>query len=212
MLTCRQAGKSTTAGGLALKTAMLEPGSLVLLLSPTLRQSAELLLKVRALYDSLGRPVPAARGRDNALRLELSNGSRIISLPGSSDATVRGFSKVALLVIDEAARVADELMAGVRPMLAVSGGKLVMLSTPWSRDGFFFREWTEGEGWHRVEVRAHQVRRITPKFLAEELRVYGPRIFSREYECAFIESEGAAFDFDSVKRAMVAGGEPPLFV
>lgn len=45
---------------------------------------------------------------ESALRLELQNGSRIISLPGKEQ-TVRGFSGVRLLAIDEAARVPDEL-------------------------------------------------------------------------------------------------------
>src|SRR5215510_9614712 len=38
---CRQAGKSEVAAALALATAMREPRSLTLVLSPSLRQSAE---------------------------------------------------------------------------------------------------------------------------------------------------------------------------
>jgi len=52
-----------------------------------------------------------------------------VSLPGD-EGTVRGFSGVSLLVIDEAARVADPLYFAVRPMLAVSQGRLVALDTP----------------------------------------------------------------------------------
>ena len=68
---------------MSLRAALLEAGSLVLLLSPTLRQSAELLVKVHELYRALGRPIPTVGTRGNSLRLELANGSRIISLPGS---------------------------------------------------------------------------------------------------------------------------------
>ena len=65
---------------------------------------------------------PGARPRiRNPLRLELENGSRVISLPGS-EKTVRGLASVDLIVIDEAARVDDELLAATRPMLAVSNG------------------------------------------------------------------------------------------
>src|SRR5947209_6815711 len=42
LLCSRQAGKSQTAAALALKTALLEPPALILVLSPTLRQSGEL--------------------------------------------------------------------------------------------------------------------------------------------------------------------------
>jgi hypothetical protein len=40
--------------------------------------------------------------------------------------------------------VADDLYFAIRPMLAVSGGALLMLSTPAGRRGVFFEEWSEG--------------------------------------------------------------------
>src|SRR3954471_489885 len=43
---CRQSGKSTTTSILALHTALYQPNSLVLLISPTQRQSKELFAKV----------------------------------------------------------------------------------------------------------------------------------------------------------------------
>jgi hypothetical protein len=133
MLCSRQAGKSLTAAALALRTALLEPSALVLLLSPTLRQSGELFRdKVLRLYNVLGRPVPATQ--ESALTMGLANGSRLVSLPGD-EGTIRGYSGVRLQVIDEAARVPDDLYRAVRPMLAVSGGRLVCLSTPWGKRG-----------------------------------------------------------------------------
>ena len=128
LLCCRQSGKSTTTATLALHTAFYEPGALILLLSPSLRQSQELFKKVQDVYRVLSNPAPLQA--ESALRLELANGSRIVSLPGT-EGTVRGYSGVSLVVIDEAARVNDELYYAVRPMLAVSGGRLIALSTPW---------------------------------------------------------------------------------
>src|SRR4051812_10613453 len=79
-LATRQGGKSVCAAALALKAALLEPCSLVLLLSPTLRQSGELFRdKLLRLFNALGRPVPVTR--ETALTLELANGSRVVSLP-----------------------------------------------------------------------------------------------------------------------------------
>ena len=72
----------------------------------------------------------AARGDgDNAISLLLPNGSRIVGLPGM-EGTVRGFSAVSLLLIDEAARVEDEMYQALRPMLAVGDGDLWLMSTP----------------------------------------------------------------------------------
>jgi hypothetical protein len=60
------------------------------------------------------------------------------ALPGT-EKTIRGFSGAALLIVDEAARVDDALYYAVKPMLAVSGGSLLMLSTPYGRRGFTSR-------------------------------------------------------------------------
>src|SRR5687768_12459171 len=105
LLNCsRQSGKSTMSALIALHRALYHPGSLVLCLAPALRQSQELFGKVLGFYRELGRPV-APQG-ERKLSLELENGSRIITLPGS-EKTIRGFSGVSLLVVDEASRVDD---------------------------------------------------------------------------------------------------------
>ena len=62
----------------------------------------------------------------------------------------------------------DELYFAVRPMLAVSGGALMMLSTPYGKRGVFFEEWSGGEGWERYEVPASRCPRISEGFLEEE--------------------------------------------
>lgn len=100
--------------------------------------------------------------------MQLKNFSRIVCLPCKQE-TIRGFAKVNLLIIDEAALVPDELYRAVRPMLAVSDGRLICLSTPQGKRGFFYKEWAEGgEDWLRISIRADQVPRIKPAFLEEE--------------------------------------------
>ena len=89
-----------------------------------------------------------------ALRAELSNGSRIIALPGSS-ITVRGYAKAKLIILDEAARCPDELLAALRPMMATADGSLIALSTPFGKRGWFYEAWSSGElTWRRVKVPA----------------------------------------------------------
>jgi hypothetical protein len=209
LLCSRQSGKSLTAAALALREALLKPESLVLLLSPTQRQSGELFKdKVRRLYNGLGRPVPTVQ--ESALTMELANGSRVVSLPGDEE-TVRGYSGVTLLVVDEAARVPDALYYTIRPMLATSGGTLVVLSTPFGKLGWFHDEWhREGAGWERVRITADQCPRITPEFLEEERQALGEHWFLQEYFCEFRDTVDSVFRYEDVLAAC-DDGLAPLF-
>jgi hypothetical protein len=206
LLNCsRQSGKSTMTAVITLHCAIYHPGSLILCLAPALRQSQELFAKVLDFYRNLARPAPPSAERK--LSLELENGSRIVTLPGT-EKTIRGFSGASLLVLDEASRVADELYFAVRPMLAVSGGSLMMLSTPYGKRGMFFEEWTGGGGWERYEVPADKCPRITEEFLEEERASLPPWVYRQEYECSFEETEDQVFTTDLIDRAVTSEVKP----
>lgn len=202
---CRQSGKSTVAGALAVHAAVYQPPALVLLLSPSLRQSQELFKKAVDVYRLAGKPV--APETENKLTLELENGSRIVSLPGREQ-TTRGFSGVRLLIIDEAARVDDPSYYALRPTLAVSGGRLVALSTPWGKQGWFFEAWQGEEPWERYEVPATMCPRITPAFLAEERRTLGALWHGQEYLCEFRERVDQVFSHADIARAVTLATTP----
>ena len=204
---CRQAGKSSAAAAAAVHEALYKPASLCLMLAPSQRQSAELLRKARSLL-SVAAPMLEFK-IDSTQTLELANGSRIISLPARDD-TIRGFSNVALLIFDEAAWVDDELYVATRPMLAVSGGRLLALSTPNGQRGWFYREWSEGQHWHRTRVVAAECPRIPAGFLAEERRAMTAAAFASEYECAFTDAIDSVFFYADI-RAAVDPDLPPLF-
>src|SRR4051794_38009844 len=158
LLCARQAGKSTVTAALGLHTALFQPGSLVLLLSPTQRQSGELFRKIVEFFHRLGGPVPAEQV--TATTLFLTNGSRVVSLPGSAD-TVRGFSAPRLVIIDEAALTDDDLFAAAAPMVAVSRSRLVCLSTPFGARGWFHEQWSDSQSpWRKIRATAEQCPRI----------------------------------------------------
>jgi hypothetical protein len=206
VLCSRQAGKSTAAAGLALWTALTVPDSLTLLLSPTLRQSGELFRdKVKRLYAALGRPL--ATVQESALTMQLANGSRVLSLPGD-EASTRGYSGAALVIVDEASRVPDALYYATRPMLAVSRGRLVCLTTPFGKRGWFHGEWTGPGPWERVKVTADQCPRIGAAFLAEEERALGARWFRQEYECSFEDVIDAVFAHADIAAALATDAQP----
>jgi hypothetical protein len=150
---------------------------------------------------------PLPTRAESALRLELTSGSRIVSLPGT-EGTVRGYSNVALLIVDEAARVADELYYAVRPMVAVSGGRIICVSTCWGKRGWWYTEWTEGEGWERIKITAYDCPRISPAFLEEERRTLPALWFQSEYLCEFVDTVDTVFSSAYVHAALTAAVEP----
>lgn len=187
---CRQAGKSTAVALLALAEALFIPASRVLLVSRSQRQSAELFRIVLDFHRRLGDPFQTAR---TAHELRLSTHSRIVCVPCRED-TIRGFAHITLLIVDEAARVPDDLYRAVRPMLAVSGGRLICLSTPYGKRGFFHAAWTSTrEDWLRIEVPAADISRIPPEFLDEERHALGDAWFRQEYCCSFEAMEGLVY-------------------
>lgn len=209
LLNCsRQAGKSTTTAIFALHCAIYKPGSLTLLGSPSLRQSSELFTKVSDFRKRLEAPPDLVE--DNKLSLTLANGSRVVSLPGSGE-TVRGYSAPDLIVEDEAAYVDDTFYTAIRPMLAVSGGRLILMSTPHGKRGHFYEAWKEGgNDWHKFEVPAPRCPRITNEFLEKERRAFGEVYVQQEYFCEFLDTHDAVFRAADIERAL-SDDVTPLF-
>jgi hypothetical protein len=191
LLNCsRQAGKSTVVAVLSLVEAFWIPMTLVLLLSRSHRQSTELFRLVVNFHSLLG---GGGLSRKTADELQFTNKSRIVCLPCAED-TVRGYSNVSLLIIDEAARVPDDLYRAVRPMLAISNGRMICLSTPYGKRGFFYNAWARGgSDWTRIEVPAQRIPRIRADYLAEERRALGESWFRQEYCCSFESLEGLVY-------------------
>ena len=219
LLLCgRQTGKSTTTAVKALHKALYKPKSLTLLLSPALRQSGELFRKVIGHYEAIG--CELGTKSQSALQVEFENGSRIVSLPGREE-TVRGYSGVDLIIVDEAARVPDELYFSVRPMLAVSRGQFIALSTPFGKDGWFADSWIGADlepdepdeeggegGWLRMKATAESCLRITPQFLKQERKTMGEWWYEQEYLCKFKDNVDTVFDSEAIDAAFSASVAP----
>jgi hypothetical protein len=205
LLCARQTGKSTATAITALWTAIYEAPSLIAIVSPSQRQSAEMFRSLMLLHSKL-EGAPALVG-ESVLKAEFANGSRILALPGV-ERTVRGLANVSLAIVDEASRVDDELLTAVRPMMATSegGGRLIALTTPAGRRGWFYEAWhdtAEGNSWKRVRVSATDCPRISAAFLKEEMKELGPLRFSEEYQLEFRDDTESVFPGDLIDRAFV---------
>ncbi|MDH3662688.1 MAG: terminase large subunit [Alphaproteobacteria bacterium] len=202
LLCGRQTGKSTLAAMIALWKLTMWPGSLTLLISPTLRQSSELFRKCMAMFDVMTTP-PGVVNRSKT-EIQTAIGSKVFSLPGANPDTIRGYSAPDLVIEDEAAFVNDRTFAATRPMLATNPNAMhMLLTTPYGRRGHFYDLWrAQHSGWSRFMIKSKDCPRISAEFLAGEQTVLSDRSYRQEYQCEFLESSTAVFPSDLVQRLM----------
>lgn len=225
---CRQAGKSTVVSAKAIHRAKYYPNSLILLISPSERQSVELMNKVEA-FMSCDPQLPRL-ATDNKLEKEFINKSRILALPGS-EKTTRGFSEPAMVIIDEASRVEEELYYSLLPMMEDPEAELILMSTPHGKRGFFFDAWNSVH-WSKVEVTGRDILkrfrsekqymairekdgiwacyspRHTEKSLKMKYDLMGDWWYRQEYCGEFVDSEDSVFNTDDIMAAITDSVKP----
>jgi Terminase large subunit, T4likevirus-type, N-terminal len=206
ILNCsRQSGKSTTCAALGLHESIYRRPSFGLVIAPSLDQSSELMMKFDEFRGAVELPSDYL-STDTKLAVRFANGNRFIARPGS-EKSARSFSAVTLLLEDEASRVLDDLYNSVRPMLAVSNGRHILMSTPFGKRGHFFHIWDEQKDlWEWYEIPAERCPRITKEFLEEEKRI-NPW-FEQEYHCKFSETVDSVFTYDDVMAATMNDLQP----
>ena len=195
ILNCsRQSGKSTITAIMAVHHAIFNSNSMVIVVSRIEAQSLEMFKRMSNYYKEVSYAPRATE--DTSHSLKLANGSRIIALSGQQPDSLRGYAGVSLLIIDEASRVLEETYDVVRPTLAVSSGRVILLSTPHGKKGFFFDAWMAAtdtfrdnlEGWESASVTAEEVVRIKPSFLEQEKKKFPEWFFRQEYFCEFMDN------------------------
>jgi phage FluMu gp28-like protein len=203
VLNCsRQSGKSTLAALKMVHAARWRAKSTIVVTAPVQQQTRELLRKAREFARIAG---VLHRNKGSKYCVEFANGSRIVGVTADED-TIRGFSSVTLLVVDEASRVREEVFEAAEPMLAVSGGGLWILSTPNGRGGYFYKAWHAAAGWAKLRMTAMECAgRISERFLHKQREKLGARRFAQEFECEFVELDRGVFDAESVSKAFRKG-------
>lgn len=152
----RQSGKSTIVSGIPAHTARFIPESISIIGAPTENQANETMQKVLQ-FIRRDPDYPDLRKCSNE-EIQLDNGSRIIVRTAKSD-TFRGYSCPRCIILDEASRIEeDAYTSGARPMLTDNpDGELYLISTPFGREGFFYKAFTgdgEEDEWDRYAVRS----------------------------------------------------------
>jgi len=191
LLTSRQVGKSHVVSLRAAYRALYLQRR-VGVLSPTLRQSSIVYRRALSWIQADGHRDVLRR---TLTEFDLEGGGSIVAFPGDRpDLSVRG-DTLDDLIVDEASRVKDELIAAATPTVATKpGANITYLSSPAGQRGAFYRAWTEEDWWHKVTVTADQCSRIDPAFLARERVRLGEQVFSQEYQARFVAAPGGLFD------------------
>lgn len=205
---CRQSGKSTVTAGFAAWYMTYNPGVLVLIASKSLRQAAYFIdkIKMSVMYHWDKKDLLEA----NKLSITLPNGSTAVAIPCQNPDAGRGFSPQ-LVILDEAAFAAEELLAVITPSLAATKGALHMISSPNGPAGFFYEavEGNSKNAFWQMQVTHHQCPRIDDEFLEAELVTLGELRFKQEYLAQFLSPEGAFFGYSSL-NALFSGEDADL--
>ena len=136
----RQMGKSTIISEDAGEYAIKNPKKVIMVIAHVERQALLLFEKILSyIYDNHKNIIKKGKDRPTKSKLKLTNGSIIHCLPtGDSGYGIRGFT-IDRLYADEAAFINEDVWAAVTPMLATTGGDIILLSTPFGIENYFYR-------------------------------------------------------------------------
>lgn len=201
----RQIGKSTACAIKAIHTAFAGQ-SKVLVVSPSLRQSGLMFATIRQMIGESD----LLRGSlvdDTKTYIRLSNGSELWCLP-DSPAQIRGFSKVKTVVVDEANFCSQELLRAVQySLLTISDSQLLMISSPWSIDHWFYRYFQDGQsGKDKTVTSFHYTFEASPLIEKDYIERMKDKITEEEYKTEilgeWIGDQDAYFDYELVESCV----------
>lgn len=210
VLAARQSGKSLTASAIADQLAGVLENQTIIVISPAQRQSDLLVRTSKQLLAGAGYEHELVRASKDSL--EFRNGSSIIGLPGGRPDNIRGFAKISVLILEEAALLDDETIAACMPFLAVSDGTCIAISSPKGPRGWFYRQWTAEPHWKKIKVTASQNPRISPEFLQQQRRELGDLMYAQEYDCSFLQDETRLFSAAMLDSKMKPMGRMPCSI
>jgi hypothetical protein len=199
----RQCGKSTVISIKAADYAIIHPNKLILVVAATERQAYLLFEKVlNYLMEYHKKYIKIGKDRPTKHKISLKNGSTIHCLPTGTDGySIRGYT-VDMLIADEAAFIDEAVWTAITPMLATTHGKIILLSTPHGREGYYYNSFSDPafKTWH---IRSEDCPRIDKNFLAREKATMTKIAYFQEYEAEFIDNLRRFFPDPIIKQCIV---------
>lgn len=147
---------------------------------------------------------------ESELIIYFKNGS-IYQLKGADNPeTLRGANPYGI-VLDEFATMKKEAWDIIEPILRANNGWCWFIGTPKGKNHlytFYQRGLSGNPEWKSYLLKASTSGIITPEQLKESKNTALPAMWNQEYECEFLEGEGAVFR--GVKDVMVANPQQPI--
>lgn len=143
LCTGRQVGKSVVCGADAGEYAINNPQSQpICMIAPTERQAYALFEKTLSyLMDHYPNSIKMGKDRPTQTKITLKSGVKIYCLPVGINGLGIRFITVGRLYADEASRIPEAVWNAITPALLTTGGDTIMLSTPFGKQGEFYKCW-----------------------------------------------------------------------
>jgi len=198
----RQVGKSTVISQKAAEFAINNPQKTVLVIACVERQALLLFEKILAyIYQNYRKFIKKGKDKPTKHKINLINGSVIYCLPtGISGYGIRGYT-IDLLIADEAAFVGEEVWTAVTPMLAITKGDIILLSTPFGKSGYFYRCFSD-DTFTSFHISSEDCPRKNQDFLDQEKKRMSKLQYAQEYLGEFVDELQQFFPTKLIQNSM----------
>lgn len=207
VLACgRRWGKSEVAAMEILRALSKDVPQQILLIAPSLEQCLPIFERVCELLQEL-EVVPAFFIRSTPFPQLRVGASRVIARSVARGGLYLRGKQAHLIVVDEAAYVPEQVIYEVlMPMLADTGGKLILVSTPRGKN-YFYRLFLQGQEpnssvWS-MQRSSWQNSLLDRGFIEMQRGLMTARQFEVEYGAAFLDPAGQVFQTEWVDQAIL---------
>lgn len=195
----RQKGKSFMIANLLAYYAVNYAGTASFCLCPSLKQAKNIF---RTLHQAFAKTGLIRSKNSTDCSITFINGSTINFKSAEQRENLRGFTCSGLLCIDECAFISDECLYTVLPWVDAYNAPMLLTSTPFIKQGFFWEYYNYGlERSHNCvtidwaePIFEESIRKILPQSKLEEYRKILPaNVFRTEYLGLWLDDDGTVF-------------------
>lgn len=199
VLSSRQKGKSFMIANLLLYYALNNNKVKCFCVSPTLKQSKAIY---NTIYDAIENSGIVKKANAADFEIRFINGSAIYFKSAEQGEALRGYT-ADFLCIDECCFITDEVFYKIAPWADAKQAPVLMVSTPFVKEGFFWNFYNYGLdrqnntvtiNWSDNIYKEDIEKILPPDRLDEYRRVLPKNQFKTEYLGEWLDNEGVVFD------------------